>query len=249
MIIYKLTSPENKVYIGLTTRSLEKRIRGHICDWSRGKRSCPKLFDAFNKFPPSTWKIDIIYSTNNKDILLKKEIEFIQLYNSVNVGYNTSLGGELGQYGIKVSDATKEKIRQARLGKPRSQELRDLISKYKKGIKLSDEHKRKLSHSHLGKKYPNQKPRKPVTLEIRNRISLKNRGQTRSSAVKEKMRLAKLGTKQSFETIEKIRKYRIGQPVLQKTRDKIAQGIKLFYKLKHEKNDPGIKFVKLTAIC
>ena len=58
MIIYKLTSPSNKIYIGQTKTTLEERLHKHITLWKRlsktkdYKKSCTKLYYAFDKYNP-----------------------------------------------------------------------------------------------------------------------------------------------------------------------------------------------------
>ena len=117
MIVYKLTSPSNKSYIGLTTRSLKTRFREHTNSWKKLKRRNisytnyqPKLFYAFDKYDPILWSTEVLYETNNKDELCTKEKHYIEFYDSINNGYNILTGGQDGWQNIELEISHKEKI-------------------------------------------------------------------------------------------------------------------------------------------
>lgn len=110
MIIYKLSSPSSKSYIGQTKRGIDLRWHEHITAWKRWiKRNRPrksyitKLYYAFDKYDPSLWTISVIFESNIESEIDSKEDEFILEYNSINNGYNTQRGGQ-GWHGGTISE-------------------------------------------------------------------------------------------------------------------------------------------------
>jgi len=97
MLVYRVVFPNNKSYIGQTTRDLEKRKQEHLSDLKRGCDS--KFFKAIKKYGWESleWKIICILNTAdgiNYDLLDETEIYWIKHFDSVKNGYNTSLGGK-----------------------------------------------------------------------------------------------------------------------------------------------------------
>lgn len=132
MFIYKLTNTlNNKIYIGLTTESISERCRKRIAEAKYRKSRNSYILNAIRKYGSEVFKVEQLDTASSLEELQQKEIFYIQKYNSTNrkIGYNLTKGGE-GNLGLKMSDNTKEKIRQKRLGD-----------------KWSDE--RKLNHSKL----------------------------------------------------------------------------------------------------
>lgn len=115
MIIYKLTSPSEKIYIGQTSSNIELRFNQHINAWKKWSKNkskkgfCTKLFYAFESHDPETWTKEIIYETPFKENLDKKEMYFIQLYDTINNGYNITKGGS-GRKVEFLDEAHKQNI-------------------------------------------------------------------------------------------------------------------------------------------
>lgn len=87
-IIYKITSPSNKVYIGQTIHTLEERIKGH----KKISSNCTLLKRAIDKYIDEM-KYEIIEEVSN-ELLDEREIYWIKYYNSLAPsGYNCSAGG------------------------------------------------------------------------------------------------------------------------------------------------------------
>lgn len=161
-IIYKVTNLINdKLYIGQTIKTLEHRKTQHENDslYKSLKSYNYPLHKAIRKYGKENFKweeIDVAYS---KDELNKKEIYYIELYDTFHGdGYNCTIGGE-GTIGRTPSQETIEKNRQANsgennfwYGKKLSDEHKKKISESKKGKKLSDEHKRNISEAQKGRK-------------------------------------------------------------------------------------------------
>ena len=93
-IIYKLTCPEGKLYIGRTIQSFQKRMNGHIY----GKSYCRVLKEAINKYGFENFKKEIIWE-GEKEIISEKEKHFIKHFNTMYPnGYNLSTGGGRGEH-------------------------------------------------------------------------------------------------------------------------------------------------------
>lgn len=107
-VIYCIENKINgKKYIGQTIQGFEKRINEHkrYSLSSRSKfDSSPKLYRAIRKYGWDNFKKYILYITKSLNILNKKEIEFIKIFNTIDNGYNLTEGGE----NTKISDYTKK---------------------------------------------------------------------------------------------------------------------------------------------
>lgn len=154
-VIYCLSSPSGKSYIGQTRRPLEKRLREH----SKMATGCVILNESINKYGFDNFKVEILVEVNDEhlDMYEKKVIE---TYNSLYPnGYNIRTGGCVNS---QHCDESREKMRQSKLGeknpnfgKPRDDATKLAISLAKSGEKhhffgkeLSYEHKLHLSASH-----------------------------------------------------------------------------------------------------
>lgn len=103
--IYKITNKvDNKIYIGKTTKSIQKRFREHIVEANRYKNCIDqgqqfeyesRLYPAMIKYGYDNFKIEEVELLNESDDINEKEIFYIRFYNSLNpdVGYNISAGG------------------------------------------------------------------------------------------------------------------------------------------------------------
>lgn len=120
-IIYKYTSPSGKVYIGQTIN--EKRRRYSFYNLNR-RYAGPKIERARKKYGPKNFKYEVIFKVSShiqdevREILNKKEKEYIQLFNSLNNGYNSSIGGEV------VNSTKWTKLSRKKLSKIRKEYLK-----------------------------------------------------------------------------------------------------------------------------
>lgn len=95
--IYKITNiVNNKVYIGLTTTSIENRWNCHIRDSKKNPRH---LYSSIRKYGIENFKIEKIDEINDFRKLGELERFYIEKYNSTNpnFGYNNTYGGESNQ--------------------------------------------------------------------------------------------------------------------------------------------------------
>jgi len=96
-IIYMLTSPDNKSYIGQTIQELNTRMNGH----KYGNSYCRVLKDAISKFGFDSFKKEIIWEGDNSS-LCDMEKYYISTYNTLHPnGYNLSSGGGRGEHRSK----------------------------------------------------------------------------------------------------------------------------------------------------
>ncbi len=163
--IYKLTCKNNgKIYIGKSV-NIARRLKEHkLC----GTKTVGKYFfqNVIIKHGWESFEVEILEKFEDFDklrdnsTLLKRETYYINLFDSSNreKGYNICKEST-DKTGIPHSEETKEKIRQANLGK-----------------KLSTETKKKISESKLGK---------PYNLSEENRLKRKA---PKSEETKERMR-------------------------------------------------------------
>ena len=144
--IYKIENiNNNKCYIGWTSKSVDFRWSEHKSDAIK-IRDNRKFYNAIRKYGVDSWNVTTLCEVNSNEIALKKEIKYIQLYDSYRNGYNATLGGD-GNNGIIMSEESNIK---------RSEKLKGI--KKPKGFNVgrihSDETKDKISKSHIGKKKP-----------------------------------------------------------------------------------------------
>jgi hypothetical protein len=101
-IIYKITSPSNKVYIGQTINTLNTRIKHH----KQNSSNCTLLKRAINKYGDEM--VYEILETVQNESLDEREIHWIKYYNSLAPnGYNCSAGGNNKK---ELSDLLKDNI-------------------------------------------------------------------------------------------------------------------------------------------
>ncbi|HEY5235597.1 MAG TPA: GIY-YIG nuclease family protein [Rhabdochlamydiaceae bacterium] len=94
MTIYRFTNTVNgKIYIGQTVRNLDKRVKEHFYQSSKG---CKAFKAALNKYGKESFVLDILDTALNEEELNLKEIAYIELHKSSdrNVGYNLTKGGK-----------------------------------------------------------------------------------------------------------------------------------------------------------
>lgn len=139
-IIYRITSPTNKVYIGKTF-NLKRRIESYKGLYCKGQRI---LFNSLSKYGWDNHKFDILFEDHCDDGYLSKlECEYI-IENDSFVGYNKmgmnlTLGGE-GCAGLKHTEDTKKLISENRKKTGKTKAHQDAIDRLKgRKINKSDE--------------------------------------------------------------------------------------------------------------
>lgn len=145
-VVYKHTSPSNKVYIGITGQNPpEKR-------WANGHGYTDNQYfsRAIKKYSWDNILHEILYTDLTQQEAEQKEIELISYYKSAdrNFGYNISLGGNsIGKH----SEESKRKMSELSRGRIASEETRKKLSESHKNI--SDKTRTKMSESHKKEVY------------------------------------------------------------------------------------------------
>lgn len=102
-MVYKITNNiNNKVYIGLTTKTLEERWKQHInAAYSPRNNAYSNIFKkAIRKYGSQNFSLEILAHADTLDDLKRLECHYIDAYNSFafnepSGGYNATLGGDL----------------------------------------------------------------------------------------------------------------------------------------------------------
>ena len=89
-VVYKLTFPNGKIYVGKTRGKLERRVKTHIVESFNSKRNGYNTIKANAIRKYKHFDVSILYEGNNID---DKEIEFILDLDSIITGYNQLIGG------------------------------------------------------------------------------------------------------------------------------------------------------------
>jgi len=148
-IIYKLTFPNGKIYIGITTESLSRRVQRHI-NYARKNRPYA-LSAAIRKYGEKSFTAEHIASTKTVDDLVHVERILIKQYGSICPnGYNMTGGGE-GSYCIKPSVEKRRKISESLSGRKLSHAHRVAIGLAQKGKTIPIETRMKMSAAHQGR--------------------------------------------------------------------------------------------------
>ena len=198
--VYKHTFPNNKIYIGITNISTERRWRK---DGSGYKEQF--VYRAILKYGWENVKHEILFENLTKEQAELKEIELIKFYksNQRDFGYNLANGGNCtGTH----SEESRRKMSISRKGllageknpmwhKVVSVETRKKISEANKGKKLKLETIQKIANKNRGKKR---------TLESRKKMSNSAKGKIVTEETRKKMSLSKIGKKHTEEEKLKI---------------------------------------------
>ena len=125
--------------------TLKARWQQHCCPSSE----CVYLGRAIQKYGRENFTVEQIDIAADRDELDKKEIYWIDFYNSTNhsIGYNIHTGGEHHV----TSEETKKKISESMKGRIFSEEHRRKISEAKKGVKKSPEEVERMRQRMRGK--------------------------------------------------------------------------------------------------
>lgn len=133
--IYKITCLSNsKIYIGsavgigksLTKTGFYRRWKEHIQKLEQNKHRNYYLQNCWNKHGKDNFNFEIIELCTKKNVT-EKEDYWINYYKSYdnNIGFNI-IKTNLANYGI-FTEEHKQKISQALLGKPRTQDLKEKL--------------------------------------------------------------------------------------------------------------------------
>lgn len=187
--IYKITSPNGKVYIG-QSRNLTKRLNKYKNNNCLGQA---KLHASITKHGWDEMIFEIVHVLPNdvsQKILNNYESLYIELYKNCNFKLlNLTEGG--GHKG-PMSEETKRKLSIAHTGKKLSQETIEKMRVHRFGKKPSPEAIEKLRQRNIGNKYSLGRK---LTDEHKQKIAQKNTGVQFSSERRKKISISQLGNK------------------------------------------------------
>ncbi len=166
----------DKVYVGSSVK-LEAREQRHFKNLSNGNHHSNKLQNSYNKHGEDSFIFESIeeYEEIDNDKLIQREQHWIDYYDSYNSGYNCRpkaennyghkhseetktlmskrhSGKNSAMYGRKLSEETKEKIRQKMLGRKFSEET--IEKKRKAALNRTHSEETKLKQSRVKKSKP-----------------------------------------------------------------------------------------------
>lgn len=94
--IYQIINDINqKIYVGKTEYTLEKRFNEHCQDAYKERNEKRPLYAAMRKYGPKHFHIELIEETNNPE---EREVYWIEKKQSFKYGYNATIGGEGRKY-------------------------------------------------------------------------------------------------------------------------------------------------------
>ena len=142
-IVYKHTTPSQKVYIGITCQEPQKRWK-----YGKGYELCTAFNRAIQKYGWENIDHTILFEGLSKEEACELEQQLISKYKSTNpqYGYNLTSGGEHYEPSREMCLRMSESHKKSYSEHP---EYRERISENQKGRKLSDEHKEKIRQSML----------------------------------------------------------------------------------------------------
>lgn len=152
-----------KVYVGSSV-DIYRRWNTHRRELKTNSHHCVKLQNSFAKHGEEAFEYCLAESSNCLKQIAVLEEKWIQIFDAVDNGYNINpFPYQIGllhkseehkkkigaaHKGRKLSDESKDKIRQKALGRkrgPMSDEQKKKLSEIKKGWKMPEEGKQKLS--------------------------------------------------------------------------------------------------------
>ena len=209
--IYKVTNLiDGRIYIG--------QHKSEVFDESY-KGSGTYIRRAIDKYGWSNFKVEMLCPCFSIDELNEEEIFAIDYFNArdKSIGYNLTAGG-LGHLNYSPTEETRLKIskkakgNKSFLGHVHSDEWKHNMSVILSGRKFSDETRNKMSKSAKRRGAPtkateasaNARRGKPLSDEVKSKISLANTGKIRSEDTRKKISEARTGSK--FSLSEEARK-------------------------------------------
>jgi group I intron endonuclease len=225
MILSELTP---RVYIGQTVRKLAKRFSGHLREATNGEGYL--IHTAMRKYGIDSFDCIELDTFANQEELNKAEVKWIAHYRSLGLSYNLESGG---YHGKEVDITTRLKIRDSKLGKPRSASV-----------------KAKLSMAKIGKVGGANNPMfgKEHSQEAKLKIGNANRGRVASDVTRKKISEAGKGRRMTAENrvilLTFITKYSPAHiatfPDFQSAHDATGVSYTQYYKIK--KANPALEW-------
>lgn len=204
-VIYKLTFPNGKSYIGYTTQPVRKRFDQHKYDSKTGGRSV--LHNAIRLYGPP--EISILFEANLPE-LLDAEVRLIDEHNTlVPNGYNVLIGGQISpMIGNPHKPETLARMSASMMGKPSN----------RKGTKLSEETKARMRGPRV------KRPRSEGQIATAVALGILAKGRIMSKETRARMSIASTGRLHTEDAKARISKTLSGRPHSEERSQNIALG-------------------------
>lgn len=191
--IYKITSPKGRAYIG-QSKDLKRRFSDYKGLKCKGQK---RLYESFKKYGVNAHQFDIIEYCS-EEVLDCSERFWQDIFNVLSKDGLNCVLQECGEKRKEVSQETKKKISDSRLGEKH----------HFYGKSLTQEHKDKLSEANRGK---------VISDEARKKLSIALKGRVFTEEHLKNMSLAQLGEKSAWygrthtdETKQKMSQWQLG---------------------------------------
>lgn len=217
--IYEIKNQTNgKRYIGSAV-CIARRWAEHCSGLRRGQHDNQHLQRAFDKYGETAFVFSVL-----ERVVPENLVEHEQHYlDTLNPEYNVAprAGSNLG---FHHSLATCEKISQALMGHPASDEARRNMSAANKGRPVSEETRAKIREANIGKHLSKEHRRKIGEAQKGDQNHMY--GKHPSMETRRKNSEAQKGKQPSTETRAKISKALMGHEINEETRRKISEALK-----------------------
>ena len=220
-VIYKITSPSGRVYIGKTCNYKQR-----IWQYKHSAKGQKLLKNSFQKYGFDAHLFEIVEAFNRElSYVNEREIFWIKEFKSNSVKYpemrgmNLTDGGE-GTMGHKFTPEQLKRLSDSHIGQ----------LNWRKGKPMSQEYKDRISKTIKGTKYPVDRKRRTFSVEQRKAVSEFHKGNT--------FRKGKKLTEEQKERMRIIHINKFGKPVLQYNKDGVI--IAEYISLSDASNKTGI---------
>ena len=144
MCVYAIKNLVNgKVYVGITKDSFHVRYRGKWWIFSQNDH----LKASVKKYGLENFQVEILeHNISTYEELLKKEVQYIQQFNSIQAGYNKTTGGRQPTYSQESRDKKSQTLKE-HYRKVGGSPLKGVSGRFKH----TDETKKQLSEMKIGK--------------------------------------------------------------------------------------------------
>lgn len=115
--VYRISSPNGSVYIGMTAKSFKERWEGHRAAFRKGQMTCAGLRRAFEKYGVDAMSFEILEEMDgcSDAEILHREREWWLLHKAQ--GANLYNGEPSGQGAVKHTEETRRRIGEAMRGR------------------------------------------------------------------------------------------------------------------------------------
>lgn len=145
-ILYKLTFPNGKAYIGITNESLARRVQRHVAYARAGKPYA--LSAAIRKYGEKSFVAEVIGTCESWDGLVALEVAAVLEYKSLCPhGYNMTGGGE-GSFRVTPTPEKRKKISESLSGRKLSDAHRVAVGLAQVGKTIPASTRQKMSAAH-----------------------------------------------------------------------------------------------------